>query len=394
MASAAAGGFQIKSRQTDGQLINSADSPNNCKIFVGGISKNTNTDSLRAYFEKYGEIRDVDIKIDPTTQASRGFGFVLFAESSSIDGLEADTAQHHLDGKKIDPKRAEKRNAKIFVGGLKSDFSDEEVQAVFAECGEIELYERRMDKNSGRKQPFCFVTFKDDQVATKLVKQHWFDVMGKRCEIKTAVENKEKKIANGTWGKGPYSQNNGYGGYGQHGGGFGNGNFGGGGGAWGAGSGPAGGNPYGGGGQGNYGGGQYGSYDGYGGSGGGYEYGQGGGDSFNGGGYGNGNQGGYGGNQGGPQGGGYGGGQQNSYDGGYGGSFGNNGGNFGGPPGGRGGGRGGFGGGRGGHQGGGFGGGRGGGPGGRGGGRGGGFGGPMRGGRGGGGRGGGRPAPY
>ena len=43
MASAAAGGFQIKSRQTDGQLINSADSPNNCKIFVGGISKNTNT---------------------------------------------------------------------------------------------------------------------------------------------------------------------------------------------------------------------------------------------------------------------------------------------------------------------------------------------------------------
>ena len=54
------------------------------------------SDSLRAYFEKYGEIRDVDIKIDPTTQASRGFGFVLFAESSSIDGLEADTAQHHL----------------------------------------------------------------------------------------------------------------------------------------------------------------------------------------------------------------------------------------------------------------------------------------------------------
>lgn len=389
MASAAAGGFQIKSRQTDGQLINSADSPNNCKIFVGGISKNTNTDGLRAYFEKYGEIRDVDIKIDPTTQASRGFGFILFADSSSIDQLEADNTQHHLDGKKIDPKRAEKRNAKIFVGGLKSDFSDEDVQAVFAELGEIELYERRVDKNSGRKQPFCFVTFKDDQVATKLVKQHWFDVMGKRCEIKTAVENKEKKIANGTWGKGPYSQNNGYGGYGQQQGGYNGSNFGGGG-AWGAGSGPAGGNPYGGG-QGNYGGGQYGSYDGYGGSAGGYEYGQGGGDAFNS--YGNGNQaGGYGGNQGGSSG--YG--QQNSYDGGYGGSFGNNqGGSFGGPSqGGRGGGRGGFGGGRGGNQSGGFAGGRGGGPGRGGGGRGGGYGGPMRGGRGGGGRGGGRPAPY
>ena len=54
------------------------------------------SDSLRAYFEKYGEIRDVDIKIDPATQASRGFGFVLFAESYSIDSLEADKSQHHL----------------------------------------------------------------------------------------------------------------------------------------------------------------------------------------------------------------------------------------------------------------------------------------------------------
>ena len=48
----------------------------------------------------------------------------------------------NLDGKKIDPKRAEKRNAKIFVGGLKSDFNDEEVQAGVVECGEIELYDR------------------------------------------------------------------------------------------------------------------------------------------------------------------------------------------------------------------------------------------------------------
>ena len=42
-----------------------------------------------------------------------------------------------------------------------------------------------MDKNNGRKQPFCFITFKDDQVATKLCKQHWFELLGKRCEIKT-----------------------------------------------------------------------------------------------------------------------------------------------------------------------------------------------------------------
>ena len=48
----------------------------------------------------------------------------------------------YLDGKKIDPKRAEKRNAKIFVGGLKSDCTDELIQEVFGQYGEIELFER------------------------------------------------------------------------------------------------------------------------------------------------------------------------------------------------------------------------------------------------------------
>ena len=89
------------------------------------------------------------------TQQSRGFGFVLFADPASISAVEA-AGEHNLgesirhiflsnialDGKRIDPKRAEKRNAKIFCGGLKSDFDDETIKAFFAEHGEIELYER------------------------------------------------------------------------------------------------------------------------------------------------------------------------------------------------------------------------------------------------------------
>ena len=47
-----------------------------------------------------------------------------------------------LDGKKIDPKRAEKRNAKIFCGGLKPDTTDEAIKGVFSQYGEIELFER------------------------------------------------------------------------------------------------------------------------------------------------------------------------------------------------------------------------------------------------------------
>jgi len=263
------GGFQIK-QPSDGTIINSPESPNDCKMFVGGISRNTNTDNLRQYFSQFGEVRDVDIKIDMATQQSRGFGFVLFAQSDSITAVEQ-AGEHNLDGKRIDPKRAEKRNAKIFCGGLKSDFDDESIKAVFQEHGEIELYERRADRNTGRPQAFCFITFKDDQVATKLCKLHWMDVMGKKCEIKTAVENREKKMGGmmGGGGRGGYGGGYGGGGFGQRGGR--GGGYGGGrggyqsGGAWGAGPGPQAG-PYGSYGNSNYGGyggGDQGGYDGY-----------------------------------------------------------------------------------------------------------------------------------
>ena len=63
------------------------------------------SDNLRAYFEKYGEVRDVDIKIDPNTQASRGFGFVLFADSSSIDALEQEGGTHNLGKIKLNTTR-------------------------------------------------------------------------------------------------------------------------------------------------------------------------------------------------------------------------------------------------------------------------------------------------
>lgn len=52
-------------------------------------------DSLRTYFGQFGEVRDVDIKIDMATQQSRGFGFVLFADPASISAVEA-AGEHNL----------------------------------------------------------------------------------------------------------------------------------------------------------------------------------------------------------------------------------------------------------------------------------------------------------
>jgi len=67
------------------------------KLFVGGLSFNTDNETLRRSFESYGEIEETAVVSDRETGRSRGFGFVTFRESTA-----AKTAMAALDGQMLD----------------------------------------------------------------------------------------------------------------------------------------------------------------------------------------------------------------------------------------------------------------------------------------------------
>lgn len=67
------------------------------KLYVGGLSWNTDESILRSTFEKYGDLDEVKVISDRDTGRSRGFGFVTFA-----DGDQADQAISAMDGKQLD----------------------------------------------------------------------------------------------------------------------------------------------------------------------------------------------------------------------------------------------------------------------------------------------------
>lgn len=65
---------------------------------MGGLSLDTDNDSLRGYFETYGDITDAIVMRDGATKKSRGFGFVTYAQYQSVTDCLA-AKPHHLDDK-------------------------------------------------------------------------------------------------------------------------------------------------------------------------------------------------------------------------------------------------------------------------------------------------------
>jgi RNA recognition motif-containing protein len=48
------------------------------KIFVGGLPYHTTDETLRKFFERFGEIDEAVVITDRTTGKSRGYGFVSY----------------------------------------------------------------------------------------------------------------------------------------------------------------------------------------------------------------------------------------------------------------------------------------------------------------------------
>lgn len=55
------------------------------KIFVGGLPYHTTDDSLREYFEKFGEIEEAVVITDRQTGKSKGYGFVTMNDKAAAD---------------------------------------------------------------------------------------------------------------------------------------------------------------------------------------------------------------------------------------------------------------------------------------------------------------------
>lgn len=116
---------------------------------------------------------------------------------------------HVINNKKVDPKKAKARHGKIFVGGLSTELSDDDIKNFFSQFGTVSIIsfffctsntlnqhflqitmkylkifqivevEMPFDKTKNQRKGFCFITFESEQVVNELLKTSKQTINGK-----------------------------------------------------------------------------------------------------------------------------------------------------------------------------------------------------------------------
>ncbi|KAK3075387.1 hypothetical protein LTR53_001318 [Teratosphaeriaceae sp. CCFEE 6253] len=157
-------------------------------MFIGGLNWETTDESLKNYFTQFGDVLECTVMRDGATGRSRGFGFLTFRDPKVVNTVMV--KEHTLDGKLIDPKRAiprdeQERTAKIFVGGVSQDASQDDFANFFRNFGNVLDATLMMDKETGRPRGFGFVTF-DSEAAVDRTLEGPLSICNKPIEVKRA----------------------------------------------------------------------------------------------------------------------------------------------------------------------------------------------------------------
>ena len=71
------------------------------KIFVGGLSWDTDDNGLNEAFSRFGDIEEAKVITDRETGRSRGFGFVTFDSEEAVQNAVSEMNGTELDGRTL-----------------------------------------------------------------------------------------------------------------------------------------------------------------------------------------------------------------------------------------------------------------------------------------------------
>ncbi|KAI1713624.1 RNA recognition motif domain-containing protein [Ditylenchus destructor] len=133
------------------------------KLFVGGLSKETSVETLRAYFSKFGQIVECAI-LRNIANSSRGFGFVTFKSQESVDSV-LNSSPHSIDYKVIEVKQTpvRQREFTLIVQNLSPNTTSESLRAFYSRFGRLTESNVKLDPKTGQSRGFGYVAFSSQE---------------------------------------------------------------------------------------------------------------------------------------------------------------------------------------------------------------------------------------
>lgn len=179
-----------KTKLANGDAAAVTNDSSSMTVFVGRLSWNVDNDWLKSEFEECGEVIAARVQTDRNTGKSRGFGYVEFADPTSVEkalqfsGKEIDGRPINVDrstsnktsGGASNPNDARRAaygdkvsppSSVLFVGNLSFDASENSLWDVFAEYGDVKGVRLPTDRDSGRMKGYGYIEFFDIETAKK-----------------------------------------------------------------------------------------------------------------------------------------------------------------------------------------------------------------------------------
>lgn len=163
------------------------------RIFVGALPKNLGEDPFREYFEKFGELIDVELMRRPGDNRNRGFGFVKY---TTAEVSEKVINMHHvLEGQTLTVNYAKvplpRDTRRFFIGSINKDaICEDDLSQYFQKYGDVEDCVIMKEKNFG-----FIALFNSDHSKLDAVLNDTHVINGERLKIEAAKPKPQRNRA-------------------------------------------------------------------------------------------------------------------------------------------------------------------------------------------------------
>jgi len=177
-------------------------------VFVGGIKGNHNEENLLAYFEMFGPVSKVSMKMKPSNngrdkEINCGFAVVGFY-SKEIAQKVIDLQTHHIGGRLVTCRQVlsgedlilskrSKDDRKIFISNLSPKTVNSDLISLFSKFGELESAYTISDQKNGKSQGYGFAIFKQkESLQNAILKCKGKKLHGRKINVSKYVDKTEK----------------------------------------------------------------------------------------------------------------------------------------------------------------------------------------------------------